>query len=132
MAKKKHISILIRILLWITVAITAIYLVSAFIGYADPRKCGFLSIAGLAYPITLLITLALTVALLIIHKKYALIPAAAFRKRCGNEFSNLLQEPLREHRAAAWVYPLPNESVIASAGNSSYWIPKKAPILRSL
>lgn len=77
MAKKKHISILIRILLWITVAITAIYLVSAFIGYADPRKCGFLSIAGLAYPITLLITLALTVALLIIHKKYALIPAAA-------------------------------------------------------
>lgn len=77
MRKSQAVPIWIKILLWITVTLTAIYLLSAFIGYADPNGYSFLPILGLAYPIMLSVIVLSTVFWLFLHRKYALIPLAA-------------------------------------------------------
>lgn len=52
----KHIAI--KTAIWANAAIAVAYLASAYVGYADPRSCGYLSLLGLAYPIFLVAVLA--------------------------------------------------------------------------
>lgn len=55
----KHIALTSAV--WTNAAIAVAYLLSAFIGYADPRSCGYLSLLGLAYPLFLVAMLAFAV-----------------------------------------------------------------------
>ena len=34
---------------WLNVAVAAVYIASAYAGYADPRSCGYLSLLVLAF-----------------------------------------------------------------------------------
>ena len=77
MRKTKVTPVWMKILIWITAVITAAYLVSSFIGYANPKNCGFLAISGIAYPLILIAVLASLLFWLVVRRKYALIPAVA-------------------------------------------------------
>lgn len=77
MKRERPTPIWIKIAQWITILLIAIYLLSAFIGYADPRHCGFLAIAGLAYPIILIMVILSALLWLLIRWRFALLPFAA-------------------------------------------------------
>lgn len=55
----KH--IILSVAFWTNVAVVVAYLLSAYIGYVDPRSCGYLSLLGLAYPAFLVALLCFVV-----------------------------------------------------------------------
>lgn len=44
-------SFAVKTAFWLNVAVAAVYIASAYAGYADPRSCGYLSLLVLAFPI---------------------------------------------------------------------------------
>lgn len=75
--KKRNTNLVVRILMWSNIFLAAIYLLSAYIGYINPEKCGFLALAGLSYPIFLFLMILTLPCWLILKKKYSLITVVA-------------------------------------------------------
>ena len=42
-------SFAVKTAFWLNVAVAAVYIASAYAGYADPRSCGYLSLLVLAF-----------------------------------------------------------------------------------
>lgn len=69
--------VLRRILLWLNMLVAAGYLLSAYVGYISPERAGYLSLAGLAYPLLLIALLLFFPLWLLLHRRYLLIGVAA-------------------------------------------------------
>ena len=62
---------------WLNVAVAAVYIASAYAGYADPRSCGYLSLLVLAFPIFLVALLCFAVLWTVVCRRNLWVTGAA-------------------------------------------------------
>lgn len=62
---------------WLNVAVAAVYIASAYAGYADPRSCGYLSLLVLAFPIFLVALLCFAVLWAVVCRRNLWVTGAA-------------------------------------------------------
>lgn len=62
---------------WLNVAVAAVYIASAYAGYADPRSCGYLSLLVLAFPIFLIALLCFAVLWTVVCRRNLWVTGAA-------------------------------------------------------
>ena len=62
---------------WLNIAVAAVYIASAYAGYADPRSCGYLALLGLAFPIFLVALLCFAVLWTVVCRRNLWVTGAA-------------------------------------------------------
>lgn len=78
MSKKKVFSrLIVRVVRWINIAVAAIYLLSAYVGFLHPGHCGYANLLGIAYPIFLLLLLLFIPFWLAARRSHTLISLVA-------------------------------------------------------
>lgn len=70
-------SFAVKTAFWLNIAVAAVYIASAYAGYADPRSCGYLSLLVLAFPIFLVALLCFAVLWTVVCRRNLWVTGAA-------------------------------------------------------
>ena len=70
-------SFAVKTAFWLNIAVAAVYIASAYAGYADPRSCGYLSLLVLAFPIFLVALLCFAVLWAVVCRRNLWVTGAA-------------------------------------------------------